>query len=453
MRSILRRRHVTGVVLVMLAAAVTAAFTVTTSASTRRATAGAPGTYSVLSFFPQKNYDTWLRAQIKTFEAKNPGVNIKVQYTDVNTITQKVKTAVASGTAPDLVTLFPGSATNQLWAAGKLLDFRPAINADRQWKRWTTGWTKVPVLNYSAGGHFFAAPISNAPSLVWYWRDDLASVGYKHFPKTLTGLIALSKALRAKGLQPLAFGYSSQSLYNGTYLFWTLEANYDPFGKRGRLADQGKYPWTAPLFGRTVQLAIRLKNNGVFWDPMLAKSYDPDQKVDWGQKKAAMSWPFGPWMDGYYPDSKVPDIGVAMLPPLPSAKTTVPGSIDMEFGIPKVTTAQKDPAHQQTVLAFVKQTASPAAQAALWQAGILPIYTKVTSTPNKNPWAPVLAAQIRAVEAAPATTDIYTYSPNTDAALSNGLQAVLAGKMTVPQYLASIQKANKKDHPCAPKCR
>jgi ABC-type glycerol-3-phosphate transport system substrate-binding protein len=444
---------VSGAVLVLVALAAAAAFTVGTSASTKATIAGVPGTYSVLSFFPQKNYDGWLRGQIKQFEAKNPGVKIKVQYTDVNTITQKVKTAVASGTAPDLVTLFPGSATTQLWTAGKLLDFRPAINADKQWKAWTKGWSKVPVLNYSVDGHFYAAPISSAPSLVWYWKDDVASVGYKRFPKTMAGLVALSKALRAKGMQPLAFGYSSQSLYNGTYLFWTLEANYDPFGRRGRLADQGKYPWTSTVFKRTVQLALQLKRDGLFWDPIFEKSYDPDQKVDWGQKKAAMSWPFGPWMDGYYPDSKVPNVGVAMLPPVAGSKTTVPGSIDMEFGIPTVTTAQKDRAHQETMLAFVKQTASPSAQAALWQAGILPIYTQVTSTPNKNAWAPVLAAQIHAVEAAPATTDIYTYSPNTDAALSNGFQAVLSGNKSVAGFLADVQKANKKDHSCAPRCR
>src|SRR5262245_66430211 len=41
-----------------------------------------PGTYKLLSFFPQDNYDKWLRGQIKIFEDSHQGVTIEVQYTD-----------------------------------------------------------------------------------------------------------------------------------------------------------------------------------------------------------------------------------------------------------------------------------------------------------------------------------------------------------------------------------
>jgi hypothetical protein len=51
------------------------------------------------------------------------------------------------------------------------------------------------------------------------------------------------------------------------------------------------------------------------------------------------------------------------------------------------------------------------------------------------------------------TVDENTYSPQTDAALTNGLQAVMLGQKSVADMLADVQKANKKDHPCAPKCR
>jgi hypothetical protein len=49
--------------------------------------------------------------------------------------------------------------------------------------------------------------------------------------------------------------------------------------------------------------------------------------------------------------------------------------------------------------------------------------------------------------------DENTYSPNTDTALTNGLQAVLLGKKTVDDMLADVQAANKKDHACAPTCQ
>jgi hypothetical protein len=49
--------------------------------------------------------------------------------------------------------------------------------------------------------------------------------------------------------------------------------------------------------------------------------------------------------------------------------------------------------------------------------------------------------------------DENTYSPNTDSALTNGMQAVLLGQSTIPQMLAKVQAASKKDHPCAPNCK
>lgn len=50
------------------------------------------------------------------------------------------------------------------------------------------------------------------------------------------------------------------------------------------------------------------------------------------------------------------------------------------------------------------------------------------------------------------TTDENTYSPKTDQALTNGLQALMLGQKNVDQLLQAVQAANKQDHPCAPKC-
>jgi raffinose/stachyose/melibiose transport system substrate-binding protein len=412
----------------------------------------ATGTFQVLSFFPQKNYNTWLRDQIATFESAHPGVKIEVQYTDPTNITQKLRTSVAGGTAPDVVTLFPGSATTSLWTAGKLLDFTPALKADPEWTTWTEGLSKVPPAEYTVDDHIFAVSVSSAPSMFWYWKSDLAKAGYTEFPTDTDGLIALSQALRAKGVQPIVMGLNSQALFNLTYLWWTLEANYDPAGVKGRLADEGKYSWTSDEFVQTADLLKKLYDANVFYDDALQKNYDPDQKVEFGQHKGAMSFPFGPWMDGYYPDSTVSQIGVALFPPIAGADPTVPGSTDMMFGIPTVTDSQKDAAHQRTMLAFVKQLGSPESEAALWAQGIFPIMASATTSPSPNPWASVLEAQIKAVADAAATTDSYTYSANTDQVLSNGLQALILGKTTTAKLLQDVQDANKKDHPCAPEC-
>src|SRR5437773_786413 len=139
----------------------------------------ASGTYQLLSFFPQKNYDAWLRDQIKNFESTHNGVSIKVQYTDPTHIIQKIKTGVASGQAPDVATQLPGSAQLDLWKAGRLLDYTPYINADKQWQGWITGWSKVPPSQYRSGSHVFAANVSLGPMLIWYWKDMVAKAGFK----------------------------------------------------------------------------------------------------------------------------------------------------------------------------------------------------------------------------------------------------------------------------------
>ena len=415
----------------------------------------APGTYKLLSFFPQDNYDKWLRGQIAAFQTSHQGVTIQVQYTDPTNIIQMIKTGVASGQAPDVATQLPGSAQLQLWRAGQLLDFKPYIDADPEWKAWIKGWSKVPDSQYRDGDHIFATNVSLGPMLVWYWKDMLAKVGYGRLPTDIKGLIDLAAALKKAGLPSMANGLNAQALFNFDYTFYTLEANWDPDGSKARLADDGKYPWTSPEFKKASDLFKQLYDTGVFYEGALEKNYDPDSKVDFGGRKASMGWPFGPWMDGAYPLKEVPNVGVALFPRMDaSGHAVLTSSNDLEFIIPIVSDAQKDPTHRSTMVAFVKQLNSPQSQKSLLNQGIFPIMTEVApSTVDPNSWQAVLKAQIEVSNATQYAVDENTYSPNTDTALTNGLQAVLLGKKTVDDMLADVQAANKKDHPCAPTCK
>jgi len=415
----------------------------------------APGTYKLLSFFPQDNYDKWLRGQIAAFQSSHQGVTIQVQYTDPTNIIQMIKTGVASGQAPDVATQLPGSAQLQLWRAGQLLDFKPYIDADPEWKAWIKGWSKVPDSQYRDGDHIFATNVSLGPMLVWYWKDMLAKVGYGRLPTDIKGLIDLAAALKKAGLPSMANGLNAQALFNFDYTFYTLEANWDPDGSKARLADDGKYPWTSPEFKKASDLFKQLYDTGVFYEGALEKNYDPDSKVDFGGRKASMGWPFGPWMDGAYPLKEVPNVGVALFPRMDaSGHAVLTSSNDLEFIIPIVSDAQKDPTHRSTMVAFVKQLNSPQSQKSLLNQGIFPIMTEVApSTVDPNSWQAVLKAQIEVSNATQYAVDENTYSPNTDTALTNGLQAVLLGKKTVDDMLADVQAANKKDHPCAPTCK
>ena len=415
-----------------------------------------PGTYRLLSFFPQDNYDNWLRGEIARFEASHAGVKFEVQYTDPTNIIQMIKTGVASGQAPDVATqlpgrrpaaAFPGRADPRLQALHRR---RPRVAGLDQGLGQGTG---QPVQHRGA---VFAANVSLGPMLLWYWKDMLAAAGHDSMPTDIDGLIELAGALQEKGQPTMGLGLNSQALFNYDYTFYTLEANFDPDGSRARMADEGKYPWTSPEFKQAAELFKRLYDAGVFYEGAIEKNYDPDTKVDFGARKASMAWPFGPWMDGYYPDDTVANIGIALFPRLDAAGPAVlTSSNDLEFIIPIVSDVQKDQAHIDTMVAFVKQLNSPEAQVSLWENGIFPIMAEIIADKEAEPgtWASVLKMQIETAAATKYAVDENTYSPNTQSALTNGLQAVLLGQKTVDEMLAEVQAANQMDHPCSPDCK
>ncbi len=416
------------------------------------------GTYRILSYFPSGPYNTWLRSQISLYEKDHKGVKFTVQYTTPTYIDQVLKTGVASGSAPDLATMLPGGTEHELFAANRLLNLAPYIDVDKQWQSWIGAWNKIPSGQYKSGNDIFATNVSMGAMVVFYWKDMLAKVGWSTFPRSIEGrqgLLALSKALTKAGLPTMGFGLNAQALAAGNYdfMFWTLEANFDRGGAKGRLAIVGKYPWTAPPFVEAASLFKALYDGGVFYKGALEKNYDPDSEVDFGARRASSGFPFGPWIDGTYPNSVVKDLGVADFPTLtanlPVTSTT---TNDLTFAIPVVDAQQKQTAHQKVLLAFLKQLNSPESETVLWQQGIMPVLSSVSSQPTTNPWSPVLKSQIDLFKSAQVSIDENTYSPNTDTALDNGLEALLSGKGTATQLMQAVQAANKVDYACAPKC-
>src|ERR1700722_1505708 len=133
---------------------------------------GSAQTIKYEGFNSAPNYNTWLRGQMKIFQKSHHGVTFTVQYTTPTYIVQKIKTSVAGGAAPDIAQMLPGAAQQQLFAANRILNLTPYINADAQWKSWTTGWDKVPNSQYRAGSQIFATNVSMGPMLVWYWKSE-----------------------------------------------------------------------------------------------------------------------------------------------------------------------------------------------------------------------------------------------------------------------------------------
>jgi ABC-type glycerol-3-phosphate transport system substrate-binding protein len=401
--------------------------------------------------------NAWIRGQIKIFETSHPGVTITVQYTTPTYIIEKIKTAVAAGEAPDIAQTLPGSAQNELFTAGKILNLTSYIDNDKQWLSWTSGWNVIPNTQYKVGNQIAADNVSIAPMYIWYYPSDLAKVGWTSFPTTIDGsrgLIALAAALKKSGIPTMALGLNSQSLFNYDYTFWTLEANFDPGGVKGQLADDGQYPWTSPIFVKAATLFKQLYQDGVFYPTALERSYEPDSETDFGDGKASMAWPFGTWLDTFYPAKLYSKMSAALFPSLNSTTPRVlTASNGLAYIVPIVTNAQKNPEHIRLVLAFLKQLNSPQSEQSIWRVG------EISSDGTGATQGPAQLLKLQ-VELASSSFSHYkyaidenTYSPATGSALDNGLEAVLSGSLTVTALLKQVAVANREDFACSPHCK
>jgi ABC-type glycerol-3-phosphate transport system substrate-binding protein len=442
-----------------LACIAVAAMTGTGIVETVSAGAASKQTIAFEGFNSAPNYNSWLRGQMSVFEKSQPGVTFTVQYTTPTYIVEKIKTSVAAGQAPDIAQMLPGDAQQQLFSAGRILDLTKYIKADAQWQSWTTSWNKVPNSQYKSGTHTFASNVSMGPMYVWYWKSELKKVGWSSFPATIDGpqgFLALAKALKKAGLPEMSNGLNSAALFNYDYTFYTLESNFDPGGLKASEANNGQYPWTSSIFLKSVKLFKQLYDAGVFYPQALQRNYDPDSKSDFGNNKASSAWPFGSWMDGYYPKKDASNIGVARFPVLnANSPQTLTASNDLEFIIPTVTSTQQSSAHKKLLVAFLKQLNSPESQNSLWYYGIMPVMPSASKgpvSPAYSAYAPLLKQQI-ALTNVKYAVDENTYGAQTASVLDNGLMSVLSGSTTATALLQQVAAANKLDHSCSPTCK
>jgi ABC-type glycerol-3-phosphate transport system substrate-binding protein len=129
---------------------------------------------------------------IEAFEKANP--NIKIQRTKVSFggNFEKITTAVASGTAPDVSPIWSGFLT-QFAASGSLLDLNKHGAANIKSSIYPSAWEYV---QYKDG--VYGVPYAQDPRMIVYNLDAFKEVGLEKGPATLDELYASAKALSKK---------------------------------------------------------------------------------------------------------------------------------------------------------------------------------------------------------------------------------------------------------------
>src|SRR4051812_30974927 len=138
---------------------------------------------------------------VAAFKAANPGVTVNLTTAGADQYQQQIRTQLASGTAPDVMTVWPGNgnpgATYVLAKPGYLLDL-----SDQPWAAQLPGaFKKVAQYNGKTYNALFGL---NGIGAVY--NDDAMKKAGLTAPGTWTDLLAFCKAAAAKGTAAYALG-------------------------------------------------------------------------------------------------------------------------------------------------------------------------------------------------------------------------------------------------------
>ncbi|MET7394918.1 extracellular solute-binding protein [Dactylosporangium sp. NPDC005572] len=211
---------------------------------------------------------------VTAFEAANPGVKVRYTTSGADQYQQQIRTQLASGTAPDVMTVWPGNgnpgATFVLAKPGYLMDL-----SDQPWASKLPAGLKS-VAQYQ-GKTYNAVFGLNGIGAV-YNEQALAQAGLKA-PGTWTELLAFCKAAAGKGTPAFALGIQDNwvnqlALYAlaATVVFGT-DRDFDTKLQSGATSF-AKSPWTTAMAKYQ-----EMDKTGCFQKNPLGTSYEASQDL------------------------------------------------------------------------------------------------------------------------------------------------------------------------------
>lgn len=236
---------------------------------------------------------------VARFEEKYPDIGVTVQAIPWSNAHDKLITAIAGGTGPDVAQL------GTTWMA----EFAP-IGVFAELSRYLEHSTLISREQFFSGsyatnvvdGHLFGIPWYVDTRVLFYRTDLVAEIGYHHPPKNWEQLREIAGQLAQKGEYGLAL--STNNYQEFLPFVWQ---------NGGRIFDQnGKIAVTEPAFVEALEFYVQLFKDGVA--PLDAQGTDLFQEFAAGRMPMYFS---GPWMINLTRE-QVPEIdgkwSVALMP-------------------------------------------------------------------------------------------------------------------------------------------
>ena len=211
---------------------------------------------------------------VKAFEAANPGVKVRYTTSGADQYQQQIRTQLASGTAPDVMTVWPGNgnpgATYVLAKPGYLMDL-----SDQPWASKLP--SSVQTVAQFDGKTYNAIFGVNGIGAI-YNQQAMDQAGLKA-PGTWTELLAFCKAAAAKGTPAYALG--NQTNWVTQLVLYALVATtvYSSDKDFDKKMAAGQATFAGSPWGAAMAKYLDMDKNGCFQKNPLGTSYEATQDL------------------------------------------------------------------------------------------------------------------------------------------------------------------------------
>ncbi|ANS73398.1 ABC transporter substrate-binding protein [Paenibacillus yonginensis] len=234
---------------------------------------------------------------VDSYQKEHP--NVKIELDTLNTDQQKVKlkTQAASKEVPDITIVNPAAQMKPFVDAGLLAPLNDMLDQNGLKDTYQAGLLD----NYTFDGNVYAIPDGNNIEVVYYNKDLFQQAGISQVPTTFDEFLSDVKALKAKGITPIAIG--EKDTWTGSFLFMNILLRTN--GGPGFLQDvvDGKKTFEDPAFIEAVDRFQDLVQAGAFPDG--ATSIDANAGGNLFKTGKAAMFIIGTWETGAIDGSSV----------------------------------------------------------------------------------------------------------------------------------------------------
>jgi ABC-type glycerol-3-phosphate transport system substrate-binding protein len=308
---------------------------------------------------------------VKAFEKLNPNISIKVVAQPGTNYFQLLQSAAISGNGPDLAVMWTG--IYDLQYSSYLVNLKGNVPAADLAKMEGLQW-EAPNFNASLGA--YVMPLETQFYIGFYNKKLFAEAGIKSVPTDWSQLIADSKLLKAKGIQPLVYGNGGQAISTEFYPWYDM--SYMMIGAHSLASWKGLYdgsiPWTSSANVAQLQMWSSLQKDGYTNSDVLTNTANIQQ---FEKGKAAMMVD-GTWDTAQYTSTMGSNVA-AFVPPY--SITPIKGVVEYPGDGFSVTKYSKNKAAAFKFLDFLTTTE---AGNIINKAGLIPDITGLTTTNPVN---------------------------------------------------------------------